>query len=111
MACDYELAILHTSTPSFHSDVRVAEALKTENPKLLVGFVGAHVAVSPGASVTASDSIDFVAGNEFDFTIKEIAEGRPLSEVDGITYKVDGRVVHNRNRAIIHDMDSLPLDR
>ncbi len=109
MACDYELAILHTSTPSFHSDVRVAEALKTENPKLLVGFVGAHVAVSPGASVTASDSIDFVAGNEFDFAIKEIAEGRPLSEVDGITYKVDGRVVQNRNRAIIHDMDSLPF--
>jgi len=109
MACDYELAILHTSTPSFHSDVRVAEALKTENPKLLVGFVGAHVAVSPGASVTASDSIDFVAGNEFDFTIKEIAEGRPLSEVDGITYKVDGRLVHNRNRAVLHDMDSLPF--
>lgn len=109
MAGDYELAILHTSTPSFHSDVRVAEALKAENPKLLVGFVGAHVAVSPGASVAASDSIDFVAGNEFDFTIKEIAEGRPLPEVDGISYKVDGRVVHNRNRATLHDMDSLPF--
>lgn len=109
LARDYELAVLHTSTPSFHSDVKVAEALKQENPDLMVGFVGAHVAVSPEPSVGASDAIDFVARSEFDFTIKEIAEGKPLSEIDGVSYKVDRRVVHNRERAILHDMDSLPF--
>lgn len=108
MAKDYDLAVLHTSTPSFASDVRVAETLKRENPDLVIGFVGAHVAVSPDASVTASEAIDFVAGNEFDFTVKEIAEGQPLDAVDGITYKVDGRPVHNRDRAINHDLDGLP---
>src|SRR5215212_9991133 len=43
MAHDYELAVLHTSTPSFRSDVKVATALKETNPKLKVGTVGAHV--------------------------------------------------------------------
>jgi hopanoid biosynthesis associated radical SAM protein HpnJ len=109
LAGDFELAVLYTSTPSFHSDVKVAEALKAANPKLMIGFVGAHVAVSPVASVGASDAIDFVAGNEFDFTIKEIAEGRALAEVDGITWKRDGRAVQNRERAILHDMDRLPF--
>src|SRR5215813_3331013 len=33
LAGDYELAVLHTSTPSFASDVRVAEALKDTNPR------------------------------------------------------------------------------
>ncbi|MFQ5764837.1 MAG: hopanoid biosynthesis associated radical SAM protein HpnJ [Rhodospirillales bacterium] len=108
MARDYELAVLHTSTPSFLSDVTVAEALKAENPELMLGFVGAHVAVLPEESVNASGAIDFVARAEFDLTIKEIAEGRPLSEVDGVTYKTAGRVVHNRERAILHDIDSLP---
>ena len=51
MARDYELVVLHTSTPSFHGDVKTAEALKAENPKLMIGFVGAHVAISPEASV------------------------------------------------------------
>src|SRR6476469_9659743 len=37
LARDYELAVLHTSTPSFASDVRVAEALKKENPGLTIG--------------------------------------------------------------------------
>jgi len=109
LARDYELAILHTSTPSFAADVRVAEALKAENPGLVIGLVGAHVTVSPEASVAASEAIDFVAREEFDFTIREIAEGRPLAEVDGITRKVAGRVVHNPDRAILHDMDSLPF--
>src|SRR5437867_3039768 len=48
LAHRYELAILHTSTPSFPYDVRVAEAMKTENPDLRIGFVGAHVAVDTG---------------------------------------------------------------
>ena len=109
LAGDYELAILHTSTPSFAADVRVAEALKAANPALRIGFVGAHVAVSPEPSVTASDAIDFVAGNEFDFTIKEIAEGRPVPEVDGLTYRVDGRAVSTKPHAILHDMDQLPF--
>src|ERR1039457_2742543 len=34
LAADYDLAVLHTSTPSFPSDVRVAEALKAANPSL-----------------------------------------------------------------------------
>jgi len=109
LADDFELAVLHTSTPSFPSDVKVAEALKAANPKLTIGFVGAHVAVSPEASVLASDAVDFVARSEFDFTIKEIAEGWPLAEVDGVSYKVDGRAVHNPERAILHDMDQLPF--
>jgi hopanoid biosynthesis associated radical SAM protein HpnJ len=109
MVRDYELVVLHTSTPSFPADVKVAEALKAENPGILLGFVGAHVAVSPEASVLASDAIDFVAGSEFDFTIKEIADGRPLAEVDGITWKRDGAAVRNPERAILHDMDQLPF--
>jgi hopanoid biosynthesis associated radical SAM protein HpnJ len=109
MAGDYELAVLHTSTPSFGYDVQVAEALKDANPKILLGFVGAHVAVNPDASLAASKAIDFVARAEFDFTIKEIAEGRPFEEIDGISYRRNGEIVHNRERAILHDMDQLPF--
>jgi hopanoid biosynthesis associated radical SAM protein HpnJ len=108
LAPEYELLVMHTSTPSFPSDVRIAEAFKAANPRLLIGLVGAHVAVSPGPSLEASAAIDFVARTEFDFTIKEIAEGRPFAEVDGISYRKDGKVVHNAERAIIENMDVLP---
>ena len=101
LANDYELAVLHTSTPSFPSDVKVAEALKAANPRLVVGFVGAHVAVSPEASLAASRSVDFVARNEFDYTIQEVAAGRPWDSIDGLSYRnaESGAIVHNRERA------------
>src|SRR5919106_4224583 len=44
MARDHDLAVLHTSTPSFASDVKVAERLKAESPNLKVGLIGAKVA-------------------------------------------------------------------
>jgi hopanoid biosynthesis associated radical SAM protein HpnJ len=108
LARDYELAVLHTSTPSFPYDVKVAEALKAENPALRVGFVGAHVAVHSAESLAASPAIDFVARNEFDFTIKEVAEGRPLATVLGVSYRENGGVKHMPDRPILEDMDSLP---
>jgi hopanoid biosynthesis associated radical SAM protein HpnJ len=110
LARDYDLAVLHTSAPSFASDVKVAEAMKGENPRLRIGFVGAHVAVQREAALTVSPVIDFVAGNEFDFTIQEIAHGRPLSSVAGISYRNgDGGTHRTPERAILEDMDSLPF--
>jgi hopanoid biosynthesis associated radical SAM protein HpnJ len=107
---EYELAVLHTSTPSFASDVKVAAALKDANPKLKVGLVGAKVAVEPEASLAASRAIDFVAREEFDFTIKEVAEGRAFSDIDGLSYRnAAGGIAHNRDRAVLEDMDSLPF--
>src|SRR5262249_53371615 len=109
-ARNYDLAVLHTSSPSFSSDVRALEALKASNPALKAGFVGAKVAVDPAGSLTAAAAIDFVAGNEFDFTIREIAEGRDWAGIDGMTYRDSaGAMRHNRPRAILEDMDRLPF--
>lgn len=87
----------------------MAEALKRANPALTLGFVGAKVAVEPEASLLASDVIDFVAREEFDFTVAEVAEGRPLAKVRGVTFRgLGGGVVHTPDRPILEDMDRLP---
>src|SRR5262249_53610269 len=98
-----------TSDPSFRQDGKVAQALKAENPALRPGFVGAHVAVQPQQSLRASDAIDFVCHNEFDFTVREVAEGRPLGEVRGLTYRHGPRLRATPPRPPIEDMDTLPF--
>jgi len=109
-AREYELAVLHTSSPTFPGDVKVAEALKAANPSLMVGMVGAKVAVQPERSLETSTAIDFVAREEFDFTVAEVAEGRPLASIDGLSYRdAAGQYVHNRDREILQDMDRLPF--
>jgi hopanoid biosynthesis associated radical SAM protein HpnJ len=106
----YDLVVLHTSTPSFGQDVRVAQALKDAHPSLKIGMVGAKVAVEPEASLAGAAPVDFVAGAEFDFTVKEVADGRGWAAIDGLSWRgPDGAVVRNKPRELLHDMDQLPF--
>ena len=105
-----DLIVLHTSTPSFKSDVRTAEMIKEVNPTAKIGFIGAKVAVEPDKAFTSTNAIDFVARNEFDFTIKEIADGCDWAKVKGISYRnSEGVVVHNEDREVLTNMDLLPF--
>jgi len=108
-AADCDLVIMHTSSPSFPKDAKVAELLKAENPKLLIGMVGAKVAVDPEGSLQASHAIDFVAREEFDYTCKDVADGLPLESISGLSFRrPDGSIQHNEARPEIKDMDALP---
>ena len=109
IARDYDLVIINTSTPSLKNDSKVAEAIKQQRPETRIGFVGAHAAVLPTETLKASSSIDWVGRKEFDFTCKEVAEGRPLAQIDGLSYRTpEGKIVHNREREMISNMDTLP---
>jgi len=108
-ARDFDLAVLHTSTPSFAADIKCIEALKTANRDLKAGLVGAKVAVDPDGALK-EPAVDFVAGAEFDFTIKELAEGREWGSIAGLSYRdKQGLVRHNAPRRILENMDLLPF--
>jgi len=109
-ARDFDLVVLHTSTPSFAADVKTIEALKNANPGLKAGLIGAKVAVDAEGSLKAAPAVDFVARNEFDFTIKDVAEGRDFGAIKGLSYRTqDGAIVHTEDRAVVEDMDQLPF--
>ncbi len=108
LAAGFDLAIIHTSTPSLANDCKIAEELKRRYPKMLIGFVGAQAAVLPEPTLNASPAIDFVARKEYDYTLNDVAEGRPLETIHGISYRREGRIAHNPERELIHDMDDLP---
>ena len=48
-----DLVVIHTSTPSYKSDVKTAEMIKAINPGVKIGLIGAKVAVEPEKSLIA----------------------------------------------------------
>ena len=107
---DFDAVVCHTSTPSFPVDTRVLDALKAAKPGLKVGLVGAKVAVDPDGSLKDAPGIDFVAREEYDFTVKELGEGRDFKDILGLSYRdANGQIVHNEARPILEDMDQLPF--
>src|SRR5215468_5382935 len=109
IAKGFDHVIINTSTPSLKNDCKVAEAIKSQKPGTKIGFVGAHTMVLPTETLKASPAIDWVGRKEFDFTCKEVAEGRDLATISGLSYKnKDGKIIHNPEREMIQDMDTLP---
>jgi len=109
IAKDFDHVVINTSTPSLRNDCKVAEAIKAQKPGTKIGFIGAHTMVLPTETLKASRAIDWVGRKEFDFTCKEVAEGRDFASIAGLSYKdKDGRIKHNPDRELIPNMDSLP---
>src|SRR6201999_2569717 len=90
----HELIVIPTSTPSFKSDCKTAGLVRAINPTAKIGFIGAKVAVEPVESMEACAALGFVARNEYDFTIQELAGGADWATITGLTYR-------NANREII----------
>jgi hopanoid biosynthesis associated radical SAM protein HpnJ len=108
MARDFELLVLFTSTPGFSVDVKMAGMMKDSNPKLKVAFVGPPVTVEPEKSLRTSPAIDFVVRREFDHQIAAYANGRPLEELPGVSFRKNGHIVNNPEGPVIENLDELP---
>jgi hopanoid biosynthesis associated radical SAM protein HpnJ len=108
MAKDYELLVLFTSTPGFEVDLKMAEMMKDANPKLKVCFVGPPVTVEPEKALEASTAVDFVIRREFDHQIVDYANGKPIEEIPGASFRRNGTIVNNPEAPVIENLDSLP---
>ena len=111
IARDYEFVVLFTSTAGFESDLRLAREMRRANPSLKVAFVGPHVQVQPDATLNASEDIDFIIRGEFDYSVVEFARGHALPTIAGASYRHNGKIVHNPERAALHtdELDALPF--
>ena len=111
IAGGYDFVVLFTSTVGFDSDLRLVRRMKEAKPDLKVAFVGPPVQVQPKESLMASADIDFVVRGEFDHAVVEFAQGKPLHEISGVSYRKNGQVIHNPARPALdtEELDRLPF--
>ena len=77
--------------------------------KLLIG--GPHATVKPIDTLKDFESCDFVIRGEADNSIVELAESleqrKPLEDVNGLTFRTNGNIVHNADIDVLPDLDTL----
>lgn len=90
---------------------RVAREIKAEMALPIV-LGGPHPTVLPEESAQRPE-VDIVVRGEGEATWVDLCprleEGASLEEIEGISYRQNGRVVHNPDRPPITDVDSLPF--
>ena len=108
---DYDFVVLFTSSVGFQSDLSIVRRMKEAKPSLKIAFVGPDVQTRPAECLRASEDIDFVVRSEFDHPVVEYAQGKPLAEIAGASYRKDGVIVHNPSRPPLEtaELDKLPF--
>ena len=108
-ARSYEFLVLFTSTVGWAGDHALAQAIKKANPTIKIAFVGPPVTTDPDRALNECDVLDFVCRREFDFSVVEFANDKPLNEILGISYKDENGVIqHNPDRPQVEDLDAMP---
>jgi hopanoid biosynthesis associated radical SAM protein HpnJ len=110
IARDFDMVVMYTSTPTLAIDTATARAIKAQRPSTVTVLVGPHVSILPEESLRQSEgAVDLVCRGEFDYSIKELCEGKEWDEVEGISFYQGGQVVHTPERQPLKDLDALPF--
>ena len=98
-------------TVEFGSALKCSQIVKSVSPQTPVIWGGAHPTFLPETCLQY-DEVDFTAGGEGELTMGELCralEGKgDIGSVEGLAHKVGGRIVHNRDRELMADLDQLP---
>src|SRR5579862_5812593 len=105
---DYEFLVVFTSTVGWAGDQKAAQIIRDSHPKLKICFVGPPVTTDADRALNECPAIDFVCRREFDFSVVDFANGKPLEQILGISYRKNGQVVHNPDRPQVEDLDAMP---
>ena len=111
-----ELIVLNTSTPSIVNDVAAAARLKATFGAFII-LVGTHPSALPEEVLNLDAAVDAVVRGEFEFPVLQVARwlqaGKcdlaALREINGLSFRWQGQIVHNPPAELQSDLDALPF--
>jgi radical SAM superfamily enzyme YgiQ (UPF0313 family) len=105
-------------TPIMVAVGQLCREIKNLNPNIKVILTGWHPSALPERTLT-EEECDFVAVGEGFYTLLGLLRKDPLTEIPGLWWKSDGRILHNARANNVENMDMelsdiawdlLPLD-
>jgi anaerobic magnesium-protoporphyrin IX monomethyl ester cyclase len=100
-------------TPTICSAIEIARGIKENDNSKFVFMGGAHVTALPKKTLEDFPEIDVIVIGEGEVTtpilIKRVKNKKNLRNVLGIAYREDRKIIVNRLRPIIKNLDGLPI--
>jgi anaerobic magnesium-protoporphyrin IX monomethyl ester cyclase len=100
---------ISATTPNMLDVGQISKKIKAKFPNVQISLGGPHVTALPEETLKEFSSIDVAIIGEGEETSLDLVNGTALSDVKGIAYRKDGKVIKNEPRPHIADLDSLPF--
>jgi len=108
-----DLVVVDTSTPSIYNDVKVAAEIKKAVPNAHVSLVGTHPTRATNETFKLSKHFDSICRGEYDYTVVDLAraleKSKSLKRVKGLSFREKRKIIHNKDRPLIKNLDELPF--
>jgi len=100
-------------TVHLKTGLKMADIIKEMDKECKVVFGGPHPTIIPD-DIMQSENVDFAIRGEGEYTMlalcQAIADGAgDLKKIDGLSFKIKNRIIHNSPRKLIKDIDTLPF--
>lgn len=100
------------ATCNAYTTVRAVETAKAVNQQILTVVGGQHFTATADESLATYPEIDVVIRGEGEETLVDLLrahkEGRPFSNVQGVSFAHDGTIYHSPDRPLLTSLDELP---
>ena len=111
--CTADVFGLSSICSSYPLTLRLAEEIRRLNPQATIVLGGPQASVVDVATLRAFPCIDVVVRGEADDTLPSLlhllnANGAPLNDLPGITFRNGEEIVRNQNALVVADLDRLP---
>jgi anaerobic magnesium-protoporphyrin IX monomethyl ester cyclase len=97
---------LSLNSLNIYNGKSIARLTRRLCPETLIVAGGVHASMRPEECLEFSD---FVVRGEGEETFWEIVQGNEIELIKGLSYRNNGKVIHNKERDFIKDLDSLPF--
>ncbi|NOQ55761.1 MAG: hypothetical protein GQ477_03055, partial [Nanohaloarchaea archaeon] len=96
-----KIVAITSTTISYLSALEIAKAVKESSPETMVVIGGVH-ATFTSEDTLKNSCIDVVVRGEGENTMIDLANNMPLKDVKGISYRSQGKIVHNTDRPFLN---------
>ena len=98
-------------TAAYKRAMVVSKRVKELYPDSIVCIGGVHASAIPD-EVMSNEHVDIVVRGEGELILPDlyrcIKEGRSFTDIENISHRQNGKIVHNNIASVIDDLDSLP---
>lgn len=96
-----------------HSAIQVARLIKAQDPACKVVLGGPHATIAAD-ELLSFDAVDYVVRGEGERTLLELcqsvsAQTADLAGINGLSFRYEGKAVHNPPRALEKDINEFPF--
>ncbi|MBN1478450.1 radical SAM protein [Candidatus Sumerlaeota bacterium] len=104
-----DAVVISITCPTMEADLCTAARAKELLPECMTLAKGALFEAQDLRPISECEALDGVLRGEHEHACREIAEGRPLNEIQSVSWRNGSRVVHNPDRPFEENLDAIPF--